>query len=210
MLIYIIMLSVSLSIDALGIGAALGIRGIRLSFTPRLIMALLCFTVTYVSILTGKVFSMILPPDIAPAVSAVMLTALGMWIIVQALKKSPPSKKEQPKDSIYTFIIKSLGITIQIIRSPQYCDLDGSHSIDIKEALYLGTVLSIDSFGAGFGSGMGSLTSPLIPFFTAVSQTVFITLGSLLGKRISTDKNENIFTVISGMLIIIIGLSKLL
>ena len=209
MLIYIFMLAVSLSIDALGIGMALGIQGIRLYTLPRLIMAVLCFAVTSASIFTGTAFSYLLPESSVPFISAALLTLLGSWIIFQAVKKDAPSKKEHKAENIYTFIIKSLGITIQIIRSPQYCDFDGSRSIDIKEAIYLGIVLSIDSFGAGFGSGMGSFTSPLIPLLTAVCQTVFITLGSVFGKRIGIKKHSSIFTVISGILIIIIGVSKL-
>lgn len=37
----------------------------------------------------------------------------------------------------YNFIIKSLGITIKIIRDPISSDLDGSKRIDLKEAIYL-------------------------------------------------------------------------
>ncbi len=204
---YILLLSLSLSVDALGIGLSLGARGIKISFGARLVIALLCFFITFFSIALGKVFSEIISPITAALLSAFMLVFLGIWIIFEAVKKEP-LKKEAP-EKIHTLIFKSIRITVQIIRTPPECDLDKSKNIDFKEALYLGLALSLDSFGVGFGSGIGSLSSPLIPLFAAVSQSIFISLGSFLAGRIK-PKNENLFTIISGIIIIIIGCSKLI
>ena len=48
-------------------------------------------------------------------------------------------------EKIYSFFIELLGITIKIIKNPTSSDLDSSHSIDSKEALFLGFALSLDS-----------------------------------------------------------------
>lgn len=209
MLLYIVMLSLSLSIDAFGIGISLGLRSIKFSFIPMAATAVLSFLVTLFAVLFGRTASAFLPLSYIPLISSFMLIFIGIWIIFQAIKKETP-KKEVSNNSIHTFIIKSLGITVNIIRTPVSCDIDGSKNIDLKEALYLGTALSLDSFGAGFASGMSEIFSPLIPVFSATGQILFITLGILCGKHLKSFKKDNLFSIISGIIIIIIGIFKLI
>lgn len=72
---------------------------------------------------------------------------MGGFICFQALKKEDKSISYLNTDSflveekVYRFFIRFLGITIEIIKNPIYSDLDKSHSIDSKEAIFLAFAL---------------------------------------------------------------------
>ncbi|MFQ8988029.1 MAG: manganese efflux pump [Intestinibacter sp.] len=103
-----------------------------------------------------------------------------------------------------------LGITIKIIKNPTSSDLDSSHSIDSKEALFLGFALSLDCFCIGaFGSIIG-VSSFLFPVFISIFQLVFLSIGNMLGKKLHRLCNltDNIWSVISGILLVLMGVVR--
>lgn len=112
----------------------------------------------------------------------------------------------------YQFFIKFLGITIQIIRDPSSSDFNNSNQIEAKEALYLGIALSIDSIGIGIGSSIMGLNTFIFPIAVACFQLFFLSFGSYFGKKIKDISNipENIWGIISGILLIFVGISKIL
>ena len=212
MIISVILLSISLSIDSLGIGTTYGLRGITLSNKAKIIISVQSILITGLALLIGRTTANIFP-TISKNIGIFMLIFMGVLIIYQGLN-SNTKKTEIPKknNTIFSLIIKSLGITIQIIRTPRYCDMDNSKQIDIKEGLYLGLALSIDSIGAGFGSGASGIFMPILPFLTALCQIIFLSSGILLGKKLKCAKKikENIWTMVSGILLIIIGFLRLI
>ncbi len=104
-----------------------------------------------------------------------------------------------------------MGITIKIIRDPISSDLDGSKRIDWKEALYLGFALSLDSIGVGIGGSIVGINSIMFPILVAGFQLIFLSLGNFIGKKLisSISLPKNIWSVISGILLIVIGIYKL-
>ncbi len=209
MLLSVIILSLSLSIDALGIGMSLGLRKISIPLCARIASALLCFFITFLSVIAGRALSHLLPQSFATGTGSVFLMILGILIIYKALKKEAP-EKEASATKTHTFIIRSLGITINIITSPIICDMDDSKSIDIKEAIYLGAALSMDSLGAGLSLAIGNSTAFLMPFLTALSQMIFISAGLFIGKKFKTEGKEDIFTVLSGIVILSVAIIRLM
>lgn len=69
----------------------------------------------------------------------------------------------------------------------------------------------MDSIGIGIGGSIVGLNSIMFPIFVASFQLIFLSLGSFLGKKIvSTIKlPKNIWSIISGILLILIGIYKL-
>ncbi len=111
----------------------------------------------------------------------------------------------------YRFFIKFLGVTVQIIRDPSYSDFNNSNQIEAKEALYLGIALSLDSIGIGIGSSIMGLNTFLFPILVASFQLFFLSFGGYLGKKIKDISNipENIWGIVSGILLIFVGISKI-
>lgn len=212
MLFGVILLSISLSIDAFGIGTAYGLRTITIPPLTKVIISIQSIIITGISLLFGKWLSHILPPFLAKNIGVLILILMGAWIIWQGMREHEKNCVKEDESTVAKFLIKSLGITIQIIRTPQYCDLNGSKRIDPFESIYLGFALSIDSFGAGVGGGAAGLFLPILPFLTAFCQAVFLSLGCLMGKKLKvvSQIRENVWVMLSGVLLIIIGFLRLL
>lgn len=208
----ILLLSVSLSIDALGIGATYGLRGIKIPLLAKIIVSIQSILITSLSLFCGKWLAQIFSPNTANNIGICILIYMGIWIIWQGLHDEKDKETIQKNDTILNLIVKSLGITIQIIRTPQTCDLDNSSSIDPMEALYLGIALSFDSFGAVMGSGASGLSSPFIPFVIAFCQFVFLSCGTVLGTKMKLFSNikNSVWVILSGILLIIIGILRMI
>ena len=166
MLLDVILLSISSSIDSFGIGITYGLRRLKINILSKLILFTISVIITYISLLIGKNLCYLLPPVLIKLLGAFILIIIGTTIIFQIIN----SKKEKINQSknykfldnnsiytekkIYKFFIKFLGITIQIIKNPVRSDFDDSLNIDAIEAFYLGISLSIDSFCIGLASSI--------------------------------------------------------
>jgi len=207
----IILLAVALSIDALGIGVSYCLRGIQLPLGAKIIIAMLSVLFTFIAILLGKSIVYIFSPYIAKFIGIVILLFMGVWIILQGIKKDEKKETEILKDdTIINIIIKSLGITIKVIRNPLSCDFDKSSKIDPFEAIYMGIALSIDSIGVGIGSAIAGVNSLIIPFAVGFFQLLFLYLGDFVGKKLLMFEkiDSRIWVVISGLLLIIIAIIR--
>lgn len=177
-----ILLALSLSVDALGIGISYGLRNIKTPFSAKVIISFLSFFITAIAILCGNFILLFLPPEVAKWGGALMLIFLGLFIVFSNL-----------------------------LKKPEGYDIDHSQHIDIKEAFFLGTALSIDSFGTGICSAVMGLNSLFIPLMVALCQLLFLCGGNLLGKKLRSVRSlpPSVFTILSGLLLIIIALIRL-
>lgn len=213
MLFNYLILAISVSIDSLGIGITYGLRNTRISKIANIILFIISIIITSLSIIIGNKITNIFPEYVTNFVGTMFLIFMGIWVIYQALKNKERNNNYQSLDNepkIYKIFIEFLGITIQIIRDPISSDLDNSKKIDWKEALYLGIALSIDSICVGICSSIIGYTSILFPVFVASFQLIFLGIGRLLGEKIASASNipENIWSVLSGVLLICIGVSR--
>ncbi len=215
MLITYLVLALSVSIDSLGIGITYGLRNTKISKASNIILFVMSILITSLSIFIGKIITSIFSKTITSYIGAMFLIFMGLWVIFQALKtkyKITSTKHSKNEPKIYKIFIEFLGITIQIIRNPISSDLDNSKKIDCKEALFLGLALSIDSICIGICSSVIGYTSFLFPILVATFQLVFLSVGRFVGSKILAISNipENIWNVLSGVLLICIGISRFL
>lgn len=215
MFITYFILALSVSIDSFGIGITYGIRNTKIFKVAKVILFSISILVTSLSIHLGSFLSNVFSETFTKWIGACFLILMGLWIIYQALN----TKKEEEKvlnntssPTIYEFMIRFLGITIQIIRNPISSDLDNSKGIDWKESIYLGLCLSIDSLCIGICSSMIGYSSFLFPILVASFQLIFLSIGRILGNKIFSISNipENIWSTLSGVLLICIGVSRFL
>lgn len=211
-----LLLAIPISLDCFGIGITYGIKNTYITPIAKAIIFTIFFIVTSVAVSIGALIIKIFSLEFANAMGVILLVLMGIWIIYQAFcpkknEKELNKKKDFSKPKIYKFFIKKLGLTIKIIKNPTNSDLDHSNHIDAKEAIYLGSAISIDAFCAGVGCSAIGITSLLFPLFIAIFHIVFLSLGSKLGEKLNTHTKipDNIWSIISGVLLIIIGLSKL-
>ena len=207
-------LAISSSIDSFGIGITYGIKNTKISNSAKLILFIISFIVSFFAVHFGDFLKDLLPDNIANYIGCCFLIFLGGFVCFQSFKKDTKNQVydevfSEPK--IYRFFIKFLGITIQIIKDPISSDLDKSNLIDGKEALFLGVALSLDSFAIGISSGILGIHSIIFPLIVSVFQLLFISLGNLIGSALNRFSKfpQSIWSIISGILLIHIGIVKL-
>ncbi len=218
MLINSIILALSSSIDSLGIGITYGLKNTRISGFAKIVLFTISFLISIVSVWCGDVIKNIFSDFVTKLIGNSILILMGIFVCFQALRKDDLSEVETApselitdyEEKIYSFFIDFLGITIKIIKNPTSSDLDDSNSIDAKEALFLGFALSLDCFCIGACGSVLGLNSFLFPLFISIFQLAFLSLGNILGKKLHHLNNlpNNIWSVISGTLLILIGITR--
>lgn len=216
MLINSLVLALSSSIDSLGIGITYGIKNTRISYMGKVVLFVMSFSISVLSVWFGDMIEDVFSDFATKLIGNTILIGIGIFVCFQAIRKdkinsSPKTLPSEPiydkDEKIYSFFIDFLGITIKIIKSPTSSDLDSSNSIDGKEALFLGFALSLDCFCIGIGGSIIGVSSFLFPLFISIFQLIFLTVGNILGKKLHQLSNlpDNICSIISGILLILIG-----
>lgn len=209
----IILIAISLSIDALGIGITYGMRKISVPFIPKLIISLMSAIITFLSLTVGNQLKRILPEPFTKIIGILILLSMGIYLILQSKKTNFDNKLNIPqkKTSVYQIIIKSLNLTIKIIHEPQIADINNSKTIEFYEAFCIGFALSIDSIGSGIGLSILGFNNLFLPLATAICQYIFFTIGIFSGNKISKiTPDNNKFVFISGIILILIALIRIL
>lgn len=207
----VILLAVSLSIDAFGIGISYSIRKVEIPFTSKIIISVISIIMTGISFIIGSTILLFVNENVAKFTGCFMLIILGAWTIVQGLKSEKESKKEVNENKTLSFFIKPLKLTVQIIKGPTAFDMDNSKHIDIFESVYLGISLSIDSLVVGISYAVVGGSSYLIPLYVGLAQFIFLSFGEVLGSKISSIKSvdSKIFVVISGSILILLSVVRI-
>lgn len=204
-----VLLALSMSMDALGIGISYGVRGIRVPFVSRAVICVISVLITGAAIFLGGKLTAALPTATAKLIGAVMLGLLGVFIVCQAFINKKP-KKEKRCGTLASLFIKPLGVTVSIVRDPCACDFDSSSRIDAAESVYLGVALSIDSFGVGVSSAVSGLNSMLIPVAAGLCQLCLLCAGEAAGAKLKkTSLGESkIWNIFSGLLLVCIAVVR--
>lgn len=220
MLLNCLFLAISSSIDSLGIGITYGIKNTKITIGAKSILFFIGFIISIISIYFGNLLKYIFPDFLIHYLGSFLLILMGLFMCFQSVKVSKQEYKiENDKnfkisdtEKIYSFFIKCLGITIKIIKNPSSSDLDKSNVIDSKESLFLGLALSLDSFCIGIGFSMINTFSIIFPLLTSCFQLFFLSLGNYCGKKLYSFSKlpDNIWSIISGILLIIIGFCKMI
>ncbi len=211
----IVLFSIALSIDALGIGISCELKNIRTPIVQRIVICIISVIITGAAIFLGSLMAGVVPLMLGKIIGAAILFILGGYIIIGALTEKGKKRKRKPKSkkqNILDFVIKPLGITVKIIRNPVECDIDGSYSIDMAEACYIGAAISADSFAAGLGAGVGGASGMIIPLMCGLCQMIFLCGGINIGKLLHNIKGikQKYFGVISGIMLIIIAVFRII
>lgn len=188
-MITVLLISAAMSVDAIGLGLSFGSAKIKLGICATLIVSLTGFIIITLAMLTGASLQYLLPPNTGKTISGIILIVMGLWVILQSCKNAEDADNR----------------TVKIIRAPQEGDLDKSGTIDKTEAFFMGLALSLDSIGICIGAGSMRL-SLILPFIAMFTQILFILLGIKLGEMLSKNIDTKICTLLSGALIILIGI----
>lgn len=184
MLISMILLAFTLSIDALGIGIAYTIRGVYITNSAKLIIGIVSIVVMRLSALLGAYLHYLFPGRATTYFGAAILIVMGI-----------------------IFIAKSFHISEEV----PY-DLDHSSSIEGREAILLGIALSADSISAGIAIASLGVSGLAISLMVGTLQYLFLVLGNTLVTKVKHVKklNAKFCSIFSGIIFIAIAVVRLL
>jgi putative sporulation protein YtaF len=204
----LILFALSLSLDSLAVGISYGLKKIKISRLPLFIllfMTSIAFSLTW---FLGDYISSILSEQTVAIISSVLLILLGSSFLLQALLDlfMPPNEEKESTRQIY---IRFLNLVINIKREACKSDMDHSGTIDIKEALYLGTALSIDAFAVGFALAIHDINYFLFLLFINLLNFSLLKSGLWIGKKTIVFLTEAKLKIISSSIIIFLGILRL-
>jgi len=169
--------AVTLSIDALGVGMACGLRDRRPTIFTLAIIFAVSLAVTGAAVIFGNWLFGFFPPEMAEFVGAAWIMLLGLWIFLGALRQKGDGNKS------------------------------GEGKITILQSISLALMISIDSMGAGLAAAALGLNIAFLPFLAAAFQVLFFSLGVLAAERLPLKKKgTKLPTMVSGIILVTIGI----
>lgn len=176
-----LLLAISSSIDSLGIGITYGLKKIELKKWSKIVLFSISILITFIAFLIGSIFKNLFNEKFFKLIGTLILVVTGLIVFFKTDTEE------------YTF------------------DFDDSNDIDIKESLILGLALSLDNFCIGIGALSLGINMFIFAIIVAFLQFIILSLGNFLGIHLLNFKTipQNIWTKISGILLILIGLFKL-
>jgi len=103
--------ALTLSMDALGVGVATGLRGARPNFLTYAIVFCVSLAVMAASVFFGNALASLVTAERAELVAGVWIFALGLWIAIGAIKAKADGKK-MPKNGLVRAFSLALMLSI--------------------------------------------------------------------------------------------------
>lgn len=199
----LLFLAIATSLDSLGVGFAYGLSGTRVRFAAHVCICVVMMAITWMSVAAGNSISHYLPEAVAHSMSAAFFAGIGLWIL------KPLFWKRQQTPQAAASAPGHVPSLTAVLDNPQLADLDESRDIDLREALLLGVALSLNNIGGGISAGLIHL-SP----FSMASLSVFFNVlcicgGHRVGGRLGATRLSRYAQVLSGVLLILVGLWQL-
>lgn len=182
-----LLFGISASLDALIVGITYGIRQIRVRLWQNLLISTITLIGTCISVGLGIWLTPILPPVISQVVGSVILILLGIY-----------------------YIVKSMMLCFQKYQSGK--NLSASEmqpALSLPEALSLGFALSVNNMGIGLSASVAGLTLGPTAVITLICSVSFLFVGNRLGGCRILKFAGDAADLLSGLLLIGLGLFEL-
>lgn len=216
-----LLMAVALSLDGFGVGLAYGLRRIRIPINSLIAISLCTVLAMGTSMLFGGWVTLWLELIPARILGASILLGLGLFQLGKVLwNRSGESLPEAVPamaaaqahanlvlEPVFRFQLRFFGLVIQVLKTPDIADVDGSGVISLKESFLLGCALAVDAFASGIGAAMAGMTLSVIGI-VALTQIFMLRIGQQMAGKIPAnwiDKAE----YLPGAVLVLIGLGKL-
>ncbi len=188
-LIPLLIFSISCNLDNFVIGISYGVKNIAVNKKANIIIAIPTLLGTYISLNFGRKLFSLLPEHAASIISCGILIIIGLYMIIKASKKHNASCND-------------------ILIAQKY-DADNNGIIDSKEAFALGIFLAINNIGIGVGFSTSSNNILLTSLITCLFSVLGFNFGNHFGKIYFKKIVCNYAELISGVLILLLGVIEL-
>lgn len=187
---WIIAMTLISSFDCVLAGISYSARGIRIPLVSKLLIFITALAVGCLSALASSSVAALIPPDTARFLGQAILALIGLFMLLSALRDGKPKQKKSIPDTpssgtLFKLVIKSAGITIQVLKHPSEADIDQSGRIDPLESVLLSLALTLDSAGMILCSALMGQSTIIFPVALSVGQLAGLVIGGKLGSTIA-------------------------
>lgn len=209
-MVYEFLVALATSIDGFVIGISYGMRKIDMRKHIILQISLISAAVIGIAMLLGHGVLYFVPEVWARLISSGFIFLLGALFFAQAFIRYRFPADREDKRFIGRVKIEFLGIIIEILRQPEKADFDRSKTIDAREALFLGTAISLDGGAVGFVSSMSGINIPVTLVLCFILSTICVAVGLSLGRLYSHNCIRQRVSFLPGVILMIFGILKLI
>lgn len=188
LLISALLFSISANIDAFVVGLSYGIRKQRIPWLTNLLISLITFIGTLLSLWIGLRAAAFIPPTASRVAGSTLLILLGLYYCFKYLL-GWLHREDKEFDSISA-------------RSESV--LTG------KEAAILGLTLTVNNAGMGIGASFAGISFLTTSFLTLFFCGLFLITGNRVGSRWATGSLARQADLISGIIIVVLGVYELI
>ena len=175
-----ILLVISLCIDACIASFAYGSNKIKISFLSGSMLTFISTAFLAVSLSFGHIIRTFLPSHLTTGICFSILFLLGFFRLFEGLIKTFLNKKASSSDHIKLTLF-DFTLILNVYADATLADLDHSKTLSVKEALYLGIALSLDSLIVGFGVALDQINILETLILCIIFNSTAILLGGFLG-----------------------------
>ncbi|HOQ75148.1 MAG TPA: hypothetical protein PK369_01095 [Thermoclostridium sp.] len=184
---WILIMTLISSFDCVLAGMSYSARGIRIPLVSKLLVFITALAVGCLTELVSVSLTRLIPAGLAEVLGQVVLAMMGLFMLFSAiLDRKPKHKKKslpehQSPRTLFKLVLKSAGITIQVLKHPSEADIDQSGRIDPLESILLSIALTLDSVGLILCSALIGQNTILFPVALSIGQLAGLIAGGKLG-----------------------------
>ncbi|WP_428817241.1 sporulation membrane protein YtaF [Clostridium butyricum] len=193
--------SLSSNLDNLVIGIAYGVKKIKIGLLSNLIIATVTSIGTLISMSVGKFISGFLPTSLTNMLGAVIIMLLGLYFLIQSILKLIP------KSYSNSLALKNVD---EIMDYAEKSDSDNSGTLNIKEAFVVSLGLMLNNLGTGLAASITGVNVSITVICTFILSIALLMLGKSIGHNILGSICGKYAPLISGVLLIILGIFELI
>ena len=193
--------SLSSNLDNLVIGIAYGVKKIKIGLISNLIIATVTSIGTLISMSVGKFISGFLPTSLTNMLGAVIIMLLGLYFLIQSILKLIP------KSYSNSLALKNVD---EIMDYAEKSDSDNSGTLNIKEAFVVSLGLMLNNLGTGLAASITGVNVSITVICTFILSIAPLMLGKSIGHNILGSICGKYAPLISGVLLIILGIFELI
>ncbi len=183
-----LLFGISANIDAFVVGFSYGVKRQGIPFLTNLIISLITFLGTLVSISLGTAASAFLPGGSTKIAGSLLLILLGLYYCIKFILEK----------------VRAQGSDKAALSS------QSKNRLSKKEAAALGLALTVNNAGMGIGASFAGIHFLLTSLLTLFFCGFFLFTGNRIGTRWAPGALGRVADLLSGCIIVILGVYELM
>lgn len=193
------LIAVTVSLDNLAVGVALGLRSIRVSVVANVVIAVMTTVGTGAAMGLGAEVTRYVPGSVDRLVAGLLLAGIGAWMTLTGI-----AGLRRPSTSASA--LTSAGRR-SALRDPHAAvrARPAGAALTMREALVLGVALALNNIAAGVPAGAAGLSPVLVSVVAGLLSLLCVGGGARLVTTFMVRVTGRYAPVLAGVLLVVVG-----